>query len=90
MELNDAGQEVKGGIPQTRLTPADIITYWGFIVASSTSGDLATWDGDSNTIQLFTANNDGSGTYDYSDFIEDDLEGRSVSEVAELAKDSML
>ena len=83
MDINDAGQKVKGGIPQTRLTPSDLVEYWGAIIGANTDGDLATWQQDSTIINIFNSN--GDGTYDYSEFIEEDLEGRDLDFVMEMA-----
>ena len=84
IEYNDAGQKVVGGVPYTKLTPSDLITYWGAIVGSNSDGDLAVWDGDSDVIHIFNANADG--TYDYSTDIEEDLAGRDLAFVMELAE----
>jgi hypothetical protein len=51
-------------------------------VGSNSEGDLVTWDGASNTLELF--NRQPHGYYDYSDYLSEDLEGRSVAEVMEL------
>lgn len=82
MKINDAGQKVDGGVPVTRLSPSELVTYYGAIVGSNSDGDLVTWDGESNTLELF--NRQPNGYYDYSDYLSEDLEGRSVAEVMEL------
>lgn len=81
IEYNDAGQKVVGGVPYTKLTPSDIVTYWGAIVGSNSDGDLAVWDGESDAIHIFNAVN---GAYDYSTDIEEDLAGRDLAFVMEL------
>jgi hypothetical protein len=83
MNINDAGQEVKGGLPQTKLTPSDLVKYWGAIIGANTDGDLATWQQGSIVVNIFNSNEDG--TYDYSDSIEEDLEGRDLDFVMEMA-----
>ena len=82
MKINDAGQKVEGGVPTTRLSPSEIVTYYGAIVGSNSEGDLVTWDGKSNTLELF--NRQPHAYYDYSDYLSEDLEGRSLEEVMEL------
>jgi hypothetical protein len=82
MELNDAGQQVVGGIPQTKLTPSDLVKYWGAIIGANTDGDLATWQHDTTIVNIFTSNQDG--TYDFSTYIEEDLEGRDLDFVMEM------
>jgi len=82
MKINDAGQKVDGGVPVTRLSPSELVTYYGAIVGSNSDGDLVTWDGESNTLELF--NRQPHGYYDYSDYLSEDLEGRSLEEVMEL------
>ena len=82
MTINEAGQKVDGGVPVTRLTPSELVTYYGAIVGSNSDGDLVTWDGESNTLELF--NRKSNGHYDYSDYLSEDLEGRSIAEVMEL------
>jgi hypothetical protein len=84
MTINDAGQKVVGGIPQTKLTPSDLVTYWGAIVGANSDGDLATWEQDSDVVNIFNANADG--TYDFSEGIEEDLAGRDLDFVMELTE----
>ena len=83
MNINDAGQEVKGGLPQTKLTPSDLVKYWGAIIGANTDGDLATCQQDSIVVNIFNSN--GDGTYDYSESIDEDLEGRDLDFVMEMA-----
>jgi hypothetical protein len=85
MQINDAGQKVDGGIPQTKLTPSDLITYYGAIVGSNSDGDLATWDGESDTINFFNQNADKS--YDLASPIVEDLAGRDLAYVMELTSE---
>ena len=80
MTINDAGQEVVGGVPQTKLTATDIVEYWGAIVGSNSDGDVFAWAG-GDSIFTFTQNADG--TWNYSDTMEEDLEGRELSYVME-------
>lgn len=82
MQINDAGQKVSGGVPETNLTPSDIVTYYGAIVGSNSDGDLSSWDGESDTINFFNAN--ANGTYDLGLPIEEDLAGRDLAYVIEL------
>jgi hypothetical protein len=77
-------QKVEGGVPVTRLTPSEIVTYYGAIVGSNTDGDLITWDGESNTFETFNAR--PNGTWDYSTHITEDLEGRDLVSVMEIAE----
>ena len=72
-------QEVKGGVPTTRLTPSEIVTYYGAIVGSNSEGDLYTWNGESNIIEIFDAKSNGS--WDYSSYISEDLAGRDLEYV---------
>jgi hypothetical protein len=82
IEYNDAGQKVVGGVPHTKLTPSDLITYWGAIVGSNSDGDLAVWDGEADVIHIFNAVE--GRLYDYSTDIEEDLAGRDLAFVMEL------
>lgn len=81
MTINDAGQEVVGGIPESNLTAADIVQYHGAIVGSNSEGDLFVWEPDSNSVGIFSQNQ--SGDYDHTDTIEEDLEGRDLEYVME-------
>jgi hypothetical protein len=85
MSINDANQEVVGGVPQTNLTIPDIITYFGAIVGSNSDGDLCSWQQDANAVEVFTYKSDG--LYDHTDTIEEDLEGRDLDFVVELAEE---
>ena len=85
MKINDAGQEVVGGVPTTALTINDITEHYGVIIWSNTDGDLATWDGESNTIRFFDS--EGSGFYSYkNNHIVDDFEGKSLIDVVAYAE----
>lgn len=83
MEINDAGQKVVGGVPQTNLSVGDIVLYHGAIVGSNGDGDLLAWQQDSNSVEVFTQTS--LGVYDHSDTIEEDLEGRDLDFVMEMA-----
>lgn len=76
-------QNLVGGVPTTNLTIPDIITYYGAIVGSSSSGDLIAWQQDSNKLDAFTLNL--NGTYDYDGHTDEDCQGRDLEYVMELA-----
>lgn len=87
MAVNEIGQEVDGGVPITNLSVSDITTYHGAILASDTSGDLATWAGEGNAINLFSAKS--NGTYDLSATIIEDLAGRDLAYVIDYINDAI-
>ena len=88
MSINNAGQEVIGGVPETNLSVSDIITYHGAIVGSNSDGDLCSWQQGSTAVEVFT--HKGNGIYDHTDTIEEDLEGRDLEFVMELAEQLFL
>lgn len=87
MKVNEAKQQVEGGVPVTRLSPSEIVTYYGAIVGSNSDGDLVTWDGESNTLELF--NRQPHGYYDYSDYLSEDLAGRDLAYVMEWVQENI-
>lgn len=82
---NDAGQKVVGGLPQTNLAISDIITYYGSIVGCNTEGDLLTWRQGDNRMESFHMV--AQGVYNYDGYTDEDLEGRDLEYVVELAEE---
>jgi hypothetical protein len=76
-------QKLDGGVPTASLTPADIVTYYGAIIASNKDGDLVAWNGDSDVLDMFSIN--GDSTYDYSGYVKEDLEKQDLVSAMELA-----
>ena len=79
MIINEAGQGFNGGVPISKLTPSDVMTYYGAIIGSNSDGDLFTWDGESNVIEIFAPSFPDRSTYDYSGNIMDDFAGRGLA-----------
>lgn len=74
-------QKVVGGVPQNKMTPGDIVDYWGAIVGSNADGDLISWQQDTNELNVFEL--EKHGLYRHIDTITEDFAERDLIYVME-------